>query len=578
MTTRHRVGLLLCGVTLYGCFFGLTQTAPGMFVSFQPPWTQVSPGEAYLWLGTLLLALPGACLMGVALAPWMVRALAAVSARVERMTPTEQRMGAVMGACLAFGLARVGHAFFLRDFPFTDDEWAARFGGQVLALGKVALPRPAQVAAFPDLFLYGHGGQWAGLDWLGVQLAWATAELTGLGPAVFALAAALGVLGVMGWGARRHGPTGALLAAALYLASPMVELLSFTTHAHVLSRAGLALGLWAFVVAMDKRTGRAWFWTGLALGGAAMTRPFEIVALTAPLIITEVVSAVRRKEAGRMVGGLALGLAIPLVATVIHAVVVTGGIIPPRLASNNEVIHPYLSYFKGVWSPERFWERFGANFSYNLVMLALWFLGPVGLLLVASGWVLDPLSRRLGWGVVASLAVALIHDDHGLHMVGPIHYSDAAVPLTFMAVAGTVKVLALLRERALPTTALVGALCLSLFLAMGTFTVWNGLALRRQAEIHEQLYSVVDDPALEDAVVLAPKYGQVWLSFPRFKQQGSFVFEWRRPRPDLSDRVLVVHDGPGVEAALRALMPERRFYRLRRDAAGQVGLTALTPG
>ncbi|MFY2561408.1 glycosyltransferase family 39 protein [Corallococcus terminator] len=575
MNTRQRVGLLVCGATLYACFFGLTRTAPGLLITFHPPWTNASAGEGYVWLGLLLLLTPGAGMVGVALAPWVARAVGSVGAQLMQMTSRERKVGAAMLACLFVGFARAGHAFFLRGFPFTDDEGAARFGGQVLAAGVVSMPRPLPVEAFPDLFLYAHDGRWAGLDWLGVQLAWAAAELSGLGDALFAIAAALAVLGVLGVGARRGGPTGAVLTVALLVASPMMELLSFTTHAHVLSRGMLALALWAFVSAMERRTVGAWFWTGLALGLAGMTRPFEVGALVLPLALAEVGASFKRGDLARTLGGVALGLALPLIATLVHASWVTGGVLPPRLAGNNEVLHPYLTHFKSAWSPAQFADRFGANFSYNLVMLALWFLGPVGILLVAAGWGADRLTRWLGWGVVVHLLVALIHDDHGLHLVGPIHYSEAVVPLAIIAGAGLLRLLAALRERSIPTEALVGALAMVLVLALGTFTVWNGLALRRQAEIHESIYALVDDPALGDAVVLAPAYSNVWSSIPRFRAQGSFVFSWRRPRPDLGDSVLVLLDAPGAEPRLRALLPGRRFFRLARSAEGQVELVPL---
>ncbi|WP_426736365.1 glycosyltransferase family 39 protein [Myxococcus faecalis] len=577
MNMRQRVGLLVCGATLYACFFGLSQTAPGLSITFHPPWTNASPAEAYVWLGALLLLTPGACLLGVALSPWLVQGIQALSRRVTRMSSRERRAGAVMLACLFVGIARAGHAFFLRGFPFTDDEWAARFGGQVLAAGVSAMPRPAPFIAFPDLFLYAHDGRWAGLDWLGVQLAWAVAELSGLGDAVFAVAAALALLGVIAVGARRHGATGGLLAGALLVASPMMGLLSFTTHAHVLSRGMLAIALWAFVVATERRTLGAWFWTGLALGVAGMTRPFEVCALVLPLAVAELVASAKRGEFARTLSGVALGLALPFIATFAHALVVTGGLLPPRLAANNEVVHPYLAHFKGTFSLSQLGERFGANFSYNLVMLALWFLGPVGLVLVGAAFGKDRFSRLLGWGVVVSLLVALIHDDHGLHLVGPIHYSESVVPLSLLATTGLLRLLEVLRARGLPTEAMVGALAMFLVLALGTFTVWNGLALRRQAEIHEYVYGVVDEPDLSEAVVLAPAYSNAWNAIPRFRTQGSFVFSWRRPRPDLSDSVLVLLDAPGEEPRLRALLPGRRFFRLSRTKEGQLELVAL-PG
>ena len=42
------------------------------------------------------------------------------------------------------------------------------------------------------------------------------------------------------------------------------------------------------------------------------------------------------------------------------------------------------------------WQRFGDNLSYNVLMLAIWFLGPMGLVLVAAGALTDRFTRLLG--------------------------------------------------------------------------------------------------------------------------------------------------------------------------------------
>jgi len=46
------------------------------------------------------------------------------------------------------------------------------------------------------------------------------------------------------------------------------------------------------------------------------------------------------------------------------------------------------------------------------------------------------------------------------------------------------------------------------------------------------------------------------------RQIGTQVFEWRRPRLDLSDGVLILHDRPDVEPWLRERMSERSLYRI----------------
>jgi hypothetical protein len=70
---------------------------------------------------------------------------------------------------------------------------------------------------------------------------------------------------------------------------------------------------------------------------------------------------------------------------------------------------------------------------------------------------------------------------------------------------------------------------------------------------------------------------------------GSWVKDWRRPRLDLSDDVLFLRDGRGVESALRSQLPDRRFFHLEGDsrspflklvplAGGEtIPLTALGP-
>ena len=86
--------------------------------------------------------------------------------------------------------------------------------------------------------------------------------------------------------------------------------------------------------------------------------------------------------------------------------------------------------------------------------------------------------------------------------------------------------------------------------------------LRSHAEIQSDIYGFLDDADLEHAVVLADQFGQTWSRVPEYRRLGSWVFEWRLPRPDFSDDVLIFHDVRGARRATRRAFPDRARYRL----------------
>ncbi|WP_147451214.1 hypothetical protein, partial [Corallococcus llansteffanensis] len=243
------------GVFLVAAFFGLAQTTPGLRVAFHPPFTNSTPGELYLWLGHALLLVPGGALLGLALTPLLSGPLARLWRRVEALDARERRAALLLLGGVAFGMARLGRFFFLRDFPVTDDELSARFGGQVLASGHVLTPLLQPADALPGLFLYARDGLVSSFEWLGLQATWALSELTGTGSLLFSLAAAVPVVAVAWVATRRLGAAWGAVAALLVLLSPMAAMLSMTTHGHLLSRAALALAVVAYLRA-EERGGR----------------------------------------------------------------------------------------------------------------------------------------------------------------------------------------------------------------------------------------------------------------------------------------------------------------------------------
>jgi len=557
---KEHVAALFAGGLFFLAFFGLTETASALVITFVSPMTYASPGEALFWLGHVLLLFPGACLIGFGLGPWLAPRLLKAWQLAEGMD-RRTRIAVVMIIFLfAAGAARLSHRVILCDYPITDDEYATQFGGQVLALGKALFPAPEPWDAFSTLFLTAQDGKVTSFDWPGVQVAWAISEVTHSGPWIYALAAAAAALCLTLLMGLRLSMGYGIAAFVFFFFSPMAFTLSATTHAHLLSRALLALTLLLFVKAEKKRTWDAWYLVGLAAGFGFFCRPVEIVFLLLPLFLDVVFRSLRGTGHGRAAFyGILIGAAGPLLLFALHNRLVTGDFLQSaRLSLDGSI---------GAIGSGTIWNRFGANAGFNLFMLIVWFLGPLGLILAALGALTDRFTRLLTLGLAAVLGSALIQNNQGLHIVGPIHYSECAVPLTVLAVHGLANLRKWLAQRKISFRAPAAMLAAALALGLGTFIVWQGIALNRQAQNQKVIYGriekVVGQGAAQKSVVLAPRFRKVWENVPEFKNIGGWVFQWRRARPDLSDWILIVHDVPGAEEALRKRFPERKFFRLR---------------
>jgi hypothetical protein len=555
-----RIVCLLVGVFLILVFFGLSMTAPGLRITFRPPLSASSPGEVYFWLGHALLLFPASCLIGLALAghigPWLTR----LRDEVNRLGSRDLGLGALALFLMAVALARVGRSLVMYDFPFTDDEYATQFGGYLFATGQTAARLILPENAIASLGLYYKDGFVSRADWPGAQAVWAAGELTRLGPFIWAIVAAIpvGALAVLmrrrldaGWG---------LAAAVIFVCSPMAFMLSMTSHAHLGSRAMLALALTGYWLAKERESFRLWTLTGLAFGLAFLFRPLESLFFSAPLLTWAIIQSVRKAPGySRAFPALVLGGLVPVLLMLAHAYSVTGNpFLPPRLDDPAAVALDQES--------NSLWYRFGANMGYNTFMLAIWFLGPLGMLLFAAGVMTDHFTRLLGLGVATALCLGLFHTNMGLHTVGPIHYSECAAALTVVAVHGLANVLRVARAHRFDPLPIASAAALALLLGLGIFNVKHAGALQEQAGIQAAVYDWVEgtrpDARGPKVVVLAPQFGTTWIHLPGFARVGTWVFEWRRPHPDLHDDLVILHDLPGLETTVRELFPGRRFYRL----------------
>jgi len=574
MTPRHAAAARVAGYVLLLAFFALGVTSNGLHVAFNDAQTSSSRGELNFWIGSAFLLFPAALLIGYGFAPAIGGTMLRAAAAIRGWTPQQWRMALVGLTLAAFAAARIGRAVFLLDLPITDDEYAVEFGGRILASGHLMTRLPLPPEALPDLFLYWRDGAVGSFDWPGGQGIAALAILTRLNPWIWTLLAVAPVPAIAVVVARRLSPLWGIAAACLYLASPMASLMSLTAHAQLASRAFLALALVAFDAA-DRAGGiRRWMATGCWLGLSFLCRPLETAFFCLPVAAYVVWRAWQRDRSyATAVAGLALPVIAAVLALVAHSYGMTGTWRPARFAvsANTDVMAHSL------------WVRFGDNTAYNLLMLTIWFLGPLGLLLVAVGVMSDRFTRLLGACVLADLALTLTHDNPGLHIVGPIHYAECAVPLTMIATYGLFNVCAAARQRGFDARPIASAVAATMVIALGTFTGVHALALREQATVQQLVYdsieSAVTGPHGGKAVVLAPWMFAITSAVPVFRETGTWVHDWRRPQLDLSDDVLFLRDVPGGEAVLQRQLPGRRFFRVQRDPRSpDLVLTPLAGG
>lgn len=558
LTGRHWLALVI-GLFLFLVFFGLTQTAATLSIIIKTPFTWSSSGEAYFWLAHALLLFPGGCLIGYGLSPWLAGWLRKAWQRTERMPRKERTLALVLMFAAVVLTARLSHTIILSDYPITDDEYAVKFGGQVLAQGKVMTPAPLPFEPFPKLYLFEKGGKITSFDWIGPQLAWAVAEITHSGPLIFAVLAATTALCLAVLMGSLLSPGYGSAAFVLFFFSPMAFALSATTHAHLLSRAMIAVTLLCYVMAGKKGTLKSWVLTGLALGSSLCCRPIETAFILAPLFLHLALTEISREKRFTVpIRGILLGILLPFLVFLLHNQLVTGHYyFPARFASAG--LDP------GV-TASSLWNRFGSNASYNLFMLTIWFLGPLGILLTVFGTLTNRFTKLLAAGLALVLAAGCFHDNQGIHIVGPIHYSECIVPLIIIGTYGLANIKRWMNRKGIsfgvPAAVLTGALVLGL----GLFNFWQAQALHKQASIQKDIYGFIETTLKENrvkkAVVLAPQFWVVWESIPRFKEIGTWVREWKKARPDLSDRTLILYDVPKAEAALREKFPDRVFFRL----------------
>jgi hypothetical protein len=571
MSDSIRSGPSLAGIGLLSLYAAMTGPL-GFGITAARELAYVAPHEAIFWLAHALFAIPGVLLLAYGVTPRVAMPVAAAYRRTTALVQEHPRLAASAYFLVLLAVALVGRRVILMGLPITDEENSVYFGAQVVASGRLFAPTPQPPEAFDFWFMLRRDGYLTSMDFPGPILFGAAGILTGLGSGLYALVSAAGGVAVVDAANRLAGARAALIAAAIWLCSPMVLTLSMTTHAHLLSRSFLAVAIAAYVRLLQgglpsPRTAAV---LGLMAGIAFLCRPFETGLILLP-VAGHLLWLVWRDPSRWMAAVLAAVAACAIVMAFFgwYNFATTGyWYLPGRFAPGSMNLPAHF-----VEAPA---TRLGTHFAFTLLLLAIFFFGLLGIAGVGAGVARGGVSARvLAGGVVAVLLLTLVHDNIGIHGVGPIHYSEATVPLTIVAALGFTWLLAgVERLRWGTTTAAV------LFVAytgggLGLFTLTHAMSLRRHAENQQLAFTGVRNAGIHRAVVIAPPPILLYRHRPEFERWGSWILSFPPPDPFLRDDIIFVRPDSHV-ADLRRYFPDRALYRMSYDiGADQVRLDQL---
>lgn len=566
----------LLGSLLVVSFFALWANV-GFTGELGRSFVMLGKGELLFWTSHSFVLLPGLLLLVFAwpaLETWIAQALRRLAPFFAGKAPRLLGWGLLLVLLAMLG-TRLGRSALLQDLAITGDEHMVLFGARMVAEGELSVPTSDSRLGLNNAYLYEKDGRTSAMDFPGIIFFRAASLRLHAGFWPFALLAAFSWWALVQAIAQHEGRLGGLLAAA-WLLSPMVVSLSLTEHSHLLSRSLVALG-WALYLRILATEGEAsprppagWQHAGLALlfAGAFLARPAEAAVSFLPVFIDLGLRAARARNLSRLFLLAVPALAGPGLLMLYNQALTGSPLVSPRVLGTVLLVKPGLLLF---------WERLGNNSLFNAVLLVLYFLGPLGLLamLAALGRRVAPVMAAMA-AVLLQILLGLLHGDTGIHLVGPIHYSECAVPLLVLAVWGVPKVveLAVRCGQNEARVALVGLVLVTGQLI--SLAVQAGV-LQDQARLQGLFYDAVKD--LPPAVVLSDPPRQIWKVRPDLAEVGTWVPDLPHPDPYFRDRVLWVLASRADLELLRRTFPERRFYRLRAVPQGEPWhLEELSPG
>lgn len=531
-----------------------------------PDLAYISPGEFLLWLSYFLLLSPGCMLAAFGLGDRFSSLLATGVRDIQVLSPRGLTWLAAALALLVWPVYRLLRWSILRDHHFTDDEPMIRFGAQVWTSGHLMAEKIWPPGSISELFTLTSNGRIASMDWPGGLAIAALSLVTDLGPWLYGLFAAAGVFAISVAGLTLAGKRGALLAAAIWLACPMVWTLAITQHTHIVSRTLIAFAFLACAKLWrdpspgeqtgsrpESQTGWA-ILLGLCAGYSTATRPYETMSMLGPACVYLAWLGLSQRGVRLRQACVVLAAALPsLLAYGAYNYALTGSpFLTPRevpWAADADLVRLSVS------------QRAGQNLGHNLLMLGVWFFGALGLPLAWCGFTWRGLPHRalrtvLGLGIAMQLCIALGHENVGIHVVGPIHYSETVVSLTLLSTLGVLA----LADWCKRISAHPAPLLASGFGYLVSVLVFGGIytgSLQGLGRISDMLPAAVRAAGIHNAIVMAQM--PCWFERTVPGSHGSWQLAHAPPDPKVTVDVFYVNpDAPMVQ--LMRAFPGRSIY------------------
>jgi hypothetical protein len=201
-----------------------------------------------------------------------------------------------------------------------------------------------------------------------------------------------------------------------------------------------------------------------------------------------------------------------------------------------------------------------------------WLFGwPISLLLILF-YRRNDAGRRLLTGVIYVLLLYGAISAATIHPVGPVHYSELAVPMVILSASGLERLVELARGAMMPAGVarmVVTAPVAAVLCALATFYPVYGGSLRASADLTRAPYELLAERGIDRALVFVQSLPALHVS------PYSWAYFRRNNSPDLTDPILFVNYlGPERNKEFMRLFPDRPAFSMGMKD----GKFALLPG
>ena len=198
-------------------------------------------------------------------------------------------------------------------------------------------------------------------------------------------------------------------------------------------------------------------------------------------------------------------------------------------------------------------ERFGTNLGFNIVVGGVLGIGPLATAALVFAPVRRPEVRVIAVSLLLGLSLSLAHNDTGIHVVGPIHFSDMLPHVIVLASAGLLHAGRTLLKPAEASPARLGALlAVYAVLAMGTLSVCHLRSLNTQVQHQLWFPAALEAGGVERAVVVTKPPPHYVGRHPTAKKAGSWVLYFPPPDPYLEEGIVYARWDADLKALRQA--------------------------